>query len=297
MARATRIGVAAALVAVALGPGGPADAGPSGWCTFDDKTGIVRIGGAAQMAVSATKEGVLRWGEAPAWNPNWFAFTTCNGGGKFVTLDVVERIDITAAAGSTTRGDYNWVFVFDQAFAGSGPEGDAPASGLAHERISVMGPGSLQLSANLGPDQPVVTVRPGGVDRDGDGKLDLTYITKPNHLDLRLGDVPGGVTFDASTFDLPILRVHGGDGWDLITGSDQADRLNGGNGNDIVIGRGGDDVIWGEWGLDQLDGSEGDDEVVGWVDTDPDLVLGGPNNDTCRLGPNDPQPIGCEQII
>ena len=72
---------------------------------------------------AATKEGVLRWGEAPAWNPNWFDFTTCNGGGKFVTLDVVERIDITAAAGSTTRGDYNWVFVFDQAFAGSGPEG------------------------------------------------------------------------------------------------------------------------------------------------------------------------------
>ena len=80
-------------------------------------------------------------------------------------------------------------------------------------------------------------------------------------------------------------------------GIDQADRLNGGDGNDIVIGRGGDDVIWGEWGLDQLDGSEGDDEVVGWVDTDPDLVLGGLDIDTCRLGPNDPQPIGCEQII
>ena len=172
MARATRIAVAAALVAVALGPGRPADAGPSGWCTFDEKTGIVRIGGASQMAVGATKEGVLRWGEAPAWNPNWFAFTTCNGGGKFVTLDVVERIDITAAAGSTTRVTTTGCSCSTRR-SRTGPEG-APASGLAHERISVMGPGTLQLSANLGPDQPVVTVRPGGVDRDGDGKLDLT---------------------------------------------------------------------------------------------------------------------------
>jgi hypothetical protein len=142
-----------------------------------------------------------------------------------------------------------WVFVFDQAFGGTGPEKGAPPSGLGHERISVMGPGSLQLTAHLGPDQPAVTARPGGVDRDGDGKLDLTYFTKRRQWQRHL------------------------------------------------VGRGGDDVVWGEGGLDQLDGSEGDDEVVGWVDTDPDLVLGGPDNDTCRLGPNDPQPIGCEQII
>lgn len=53
----------------------------------------------------------------------------------------------------------------------------------------------------------------------------------------------------------------------------------------------------GGWGLDQIDGSEGDDEVFGRVDVDPDFVDGGPDDDTCRLGPNDPQPFACEQII
>jgi hypothetical protein len=175
MARATRIVVAAALVAGTFGTGRPAAAGPSGWCTFDEKTGIVRIGGAAQLAVGATKEGVLGWGEAPVWNPNWFDFTVCNGGGKFVTLDVVERIDITSAAGGTTRGDHNWVFVFDQAFAGTAPEKGAPPSGLAHERISVMGPGSLQLSAHLGP-----TNRPSRCGRAASTAMATASSTSPS---------------------------------------------------------------------------------------------------------------------
>ncbi|MET0908451.1 MAG: hypothetical protein ABWZ99_03200 [Ilumatobacteraceae bacterium] len=296
MARATRVAVAAALLVGAVGAGGQADAGPSGWCTFDDKTGIVRIGGAAQLGVGATKDGVLRWGEAPVSYPTWFDFTVCDGGGKFVTLDVVKRIDITAAAGSTTRGDSNWVIVYDEAFSGDGPVEGAPPSGLAHVLISVMGPGNLLLSARLGPDQPMVTVRPGGVDRDGDGQLDLRYITKPEGLHVQLGDVPGGVTFDAAAYDLPGLSVRGGGGGDVIQGSDQADSLFGLYGNDTVIGRGGDDKIWGDWGIDQLDGGAGDDEIVGAGDAEPDLVIGGADTDTCWVGSNDAQPVSCELV-
>lgn len=297
MFRRGRIAAVAALVAVAAGPGLTVEAGSSGWCTFDDETGIVRIGGAAQMAVGVNKDGVLLWGEAPAWNPNWFEFRVCNGGGKFVALDKIERIDIMAVAGSTTRGDDNWVFIFDEVMGHDAPEYGSPASGLVDERIYVMGPGSLMLSATLGPGQPTVTVGPHGVDRNGDGTLDLTFLTKPAILDLRLGDVAGGVTFDGSTYDLPGLWVFGSEDDDHITGSGHADRLIGEGGNDVVVGGGGDDEIWGVMGIDQLYGNGGDDEILGINDDDPDLMIGGSGYDTCTLSADDtPATVSCDQI-
>ena len=287
----TRIVLTAALVAAGLGAGRPAAAGPSGYCTFDEKSGIVRIGGASQLGVGAMKIGqVLMWGE-PTWNPNWFTFQPCSHDGKFVTLDTVARIDV-----STVPGDWQWVHVFDTAYTGNDGFDDDVASGLAGEQVSVMGASSLMIGVDHAPGVAAVTAMPGGVDRDGDGKRDLRFFTKPKRLLLLLADVPTGVTFDGSTYDLPGLDVEGGSGPDHLIGSGQADELNGGEGGDVVLGRGGNDVVWGEWGLDQLDGGDGNDEVVGWVDTDPDVVIGGAGTDHCRLGPNDGPPIGCEKI-
>ncbi|MCI0681906.1 MAG: hypothetical protein L0Y71_07365 [Gemmataceae bacterium] len=77
---------------------------------------------------------------------------------------------------------------------------------------------------------------------------------------------------------LPMARLVGANGNDVLTGGSAADFLFGGNGNNTLLGMGGADLLIGGRGLDTLIGGDGADVVFG-LDGD-DRMIWNPGDDT-----------------
>ncbi|MGI0497049.1 calcium-binding protein [Limnospira platensis] len=80
---------------------------------------------------------------------------------------------------------------------------------------------------------------------------------------------------------LPVTRINGLGGDDVLVGSSAPDLLYGGAGNDSLFGDSGNDTLVGGSGADTLSGGDGDDVVYGG--SGPDLLYGGAGND-CLFG-------------
>jgi Ca2+-binding RTX toxin-like protein len=103
-------------------------------------------------------------------------------------------------------------------------------------------------------------------------------------------DLAAGTTSDGDTVR-GIERVEGGKGADRLLGGPGADTLLGGPGDDVISGRGGRDTLSGELGADRLDGGAGEDRLRGdppqgddyytaRIRLRPDVLRGGPGDDT-----------------
>ena len=103
-------------------------------------------------------------------------------------------------------------------------------------------------------------------------------------------DLAAGTTSDGDTVR-GIERVEGGQGADRLLGGPGADTLLGGRGDDVISGRGGRDTLSGELGADRLDGGAGEDRLRGdppqgddyytpRIRLRPDVLRGGPGDDT-----------------
>ena len=81
----------------------------------------------------------------------------------------------------------------------------------------------------------------------------------------------------ASTAEMVMTRLHGGDGDDLMRGLGGNDLLSGGIGHDRLLGDSGNDRLYGNEGSDTLSGAEGNDRLEG--DEGDDVLRGGEEYD------------------
>lgn len=144
----------------------------------------------------------------------------------------------------------------------------------------VAGSGNDNIRGDLGND-----LIDGGLGADtisGDQGIDtVTYATRTNNLDIRVGTGLSGEAGEGDFLDWSVERVFGGEGNDRISfrgasvpvviygnggndtliGGESADRLVGGNGDDDIRGYGGDDFLIGSSGKDVFNGGDGVDTV------------------------------------
>jgi Ca2+-binding RTX toxin-like protein len=86
---------------------------------------------------------------------------------------------------------------------------------------------------------------------------------------------------------LPMARIFGGDGNDIITGGSGNDQLFGGSGNDTLIGGGGNDLLIGGGGSDAVNGGDGDDTFVWNPGDGSDAIEGEGGADTLQFNGSD----------
>ena len=128
-----------------------------------------------------------------------------------------------------------------------------------------------------------------GADRvDGGEGIDvLSFVGRSAGV---TADVAAGRTSDGDVFS-GFEVIWGGDGPDRLLGGPGPDILTGGRGADTVRGAGGEDTLNGDLGADRLDGGAGDDELSGdppqgddyytpIIKLRPDVLHGGPGDDT-----------------
>jgi Ca2+-binding RTX toxin-like protein len=105
-----------------------------------------------------------------------------------------------------------------------------------------------------------------------------------------------GVRTSHSLADVPLIRVHGGEGNDmliakigvppcLLDGGDGNDVLRGNNGNDTLTGGDGNDFLFAGLETNIVIGGTGDDHLIGSAGTN--LLDGGEGNDILRAGRGD----------
>ena len=226
---------------------------------YDPQSQVVTIGGDDNIALFATEVGpVLMWAPNdydPVTN-TWYQWLPCAHNGKFVTLDVVSRIDVQLT------GERTYFLFFPTAWWDG--KGDAPKqvySGLAHEEIRAFGP-QLRIDVSGGPDDDRLRAGAGGIDIDGDDHLDLLTTLKP--VQIRFFGNGGNDVIDGRSSDALTVSASGGEGNDMIYGTARGDDLSGGNGTDVLVGGSGNDRLDGDGDDDRLYGGQGNDELTGW---------------------------------
>lgn len=141
------------------------------------------------------------------------------------------------------------------------------------------GSDSLVVDGNAANDR--IVVAPTGVDRDGDGGLDLYWDTAPAKL--TIDGKAGDDLIDCVSSPVK-TTITGGDGNDTLYGSAFNDAIDGGTGGDTIYGNAGNDSITGGYGDDSLVGGDGNDTFVatkiapGGTDGH-DLLFGGAGTD------------------
>lgn len=141
------------------------------------------------------------------------------------------------------------------------------------------GSDSIVVDGNASNDRIVVAST--GVDRDGDGGLDLYWDTTP--IKLTLDGKAGDDVIDASASPVK-TTINGGDGSDTLYGSGFNDAIDGGTGGDTIYGNGGNDSITGGLGDDSLVGGAGNDtfnatKIAAGGTDGHDLMFGGDGTD------------------
>ncbi|WP_254508373.1 beta strand repeat-containing protein [Anatilimnocola floriformis] len=86
------------------------------------------------------------------------------------------------------------------------------------------------------------------------------------------------LTLNEANGALPMARIFGGNGNDVITGGSGADQLFGQAGNDTLLGKGGADFLFGGTENDTLTGGDADDQVFG--EAGDDRMIWNPGDDT-----------------
>ena len=230
-------------------------------------------------------------GHGALWDPiqwKWiYQWQPCAHDGKFVTLDAVSRIEVRL------EGETTYVRLWSTGWwNGTGDPPKEVLDALASEEIRVDGD-HLHVWMWTGPGDEQLRVGAGGIDADGDGKLNLMTASKPDFVGINASG--GNDAIDARSSDARRFTGNGGDGNDAIYGTGRDDGLFGHEGIDVLVGGSGHDTMQGDAGDDQLSGNDGDDHLTGWAGHDP-LSAGPGGSDHCDVDQSDPAPMSCEVI-
>src|SRR5690349_16080834 len=180
------------------------------------------------------------------------------------------------------------------------PKANAVSCGFVATTIVVVGrptkdtvtfnyvPPSVTVSTSLGGGGDVVKLyasnaddtivcAAGGLDRDGNGSVDLAFDATPA---LTIYGQGGNDVIDCAAYTIK-ATIYGKDGEDAITGTGANDTLDGGNGADAIYGGGGNDSIRGGNDDDELHGDDGNDTFLAQATFDGhDEIDGGAGTDT-----------------
>lgn len=235
-----RIGLVSALaVAFAV----PASASADTTCSYDSGAEVlsVNLGAANDSATFSTNGGEIRVNQSTG------PVTCANGPATFAGT---EFISIGGSAGATSTN----VSIIDVTkFAGL-------ADFLLGAGDSLFVGGSLAAANHF-------VIGDGGIDGDGDGDKDITFIAKPEEITAEGGNAGDTISAQGSAgtgaaLSGSSLKLSGGSGDDTLDGSESGDLIEGVNGDDVLRGHGGNDRLIADFlvnGDDTIEGGGGVD--------------------------------------